>query len=411
MPAECRSTPHASLAELLEEAFRQVRAARCSRLHGSPAALSRHGRDVARSLGAWLQSLDLERGARVALMMPNLPQYMVAIAAVLRAGYAVVNVNPLYTARELEHQLKDSGAEVIIVLENFAATLEEVIDRTPVRHVVLAVHGRPARVSGKASWSTSPCATLARWCRSFDLPLDAGRRVTRFNMALAEGTRLSLRRVGLGARRCRVPAVHRRHDRRLQRRHVASSQCGGEHPPNRSLVQADARHARRQADHHRVRAAAVSHLRADHLLHAGRTTGGDEPADPEPARHPGLHQDAVQLPSQHVPRGEHACSTHWPTMPDFARLDFSGLVVSNGGGMAVQQATAEHWRRSPAARSSKAMACPRPRRSPRRNRFDLTDSPAPSACPSPPPTSRSGTMQGGTWRAASPARSASEDRK
>ena len=91
------------------------------------------------ALGAWLQAKGLRKGARVALMMPNLPQYMVAIAAVLRAGYTVVNVNPLYTPRELEHQLNDSGAEAIIVLENFAKTLEEVID----------AHARAARRAGR----------------------------------------------------------------------------------------------------------------------------------------------------------------------------------------------------------------------------------------------------------------------
>ena len=80
------------------------------------------------ALGAWLQARGLPAGARVAVMLPNIPQFLVTMTAVLRAGYAVVNVNPLYTARELEHQLKDSGAEAIVILENFAATLEEVID-------------------------------------------------------------------------------------------------------------------------------------------------------------------------------------------------------------------------------------------------------------------------------------------
>jgi long-chain acyl-CoA synthetase len=81
-------------------------------------------------IGAWLQSLGLEKGDRVAVMMPNILQMPVAMAAVLRAGYAVVNVNPLYTPRELEHQLKDSGAKAIIILENFALTLQQVIKNT-----------------------------------------------------------------------------------------------------------------------------------------------------------------------------------------------------------------------------------------------------------------------------------------
>ena len=143
VPAAARIDAYRSLTELLEAAFQR---------HASRDALAcmdsrmsfRDVDEMSQSLGAWLQSLGMERGARVAVMMPNLPQYLVAIAAILRAGYVVVNVNPLYTARELEHQLTDSGAEAVIVLENFAHTLEECIDRTPVRHVVLARSRRSA---------------------------------------------------------------------------------------------------------------------------------------------------------------------------------------------------------------------------------------------------------------------------
>ena len=97
--------------------------------------------ELSRRLGAWLQAQGLKKGARVALMMPNVLQYPVAIAAVLRAGFTVVNVNPLYTPRELEHQLRDSGAEAIIVLENFAHTLEQVIARTRIKVTVVASMG------------------------------------------------------------------------------------------------------------------------------------------------------------------------------------------------------------------------------------------------------------------------------
>jgi long-chain acyl-CoA synthetase len=94
-----------------------------------------------KALGAYLQSIGLTRGDRVALMMPNVPQYPIAIAAVLRAGLVVVNVNPLYTPRELEHQLVDSGAKAIVILENFAATLQQVIARTEVKHAIVATMG------------------------------------------------------------------------------------------------------------------------------------------------------------------------------------------------------------------------------------------------------------------------------
>ena len=94
-----------------------------------------------RAMAAYLQSLGLTTGDRVAVMLPNVPQYPVAVAGILRAGFVVVNVNPLYTPRELEHQLKDSGAKAIIILENFAATLQQVLDKVPTKHVVLAAMG------------------------------------------------------------------------------------------------------------------------------------------------------------------------------------------------------------------------------------------------------------------------------
>jgi len=93
------------------------------------------------ALGAWLQEQGLAPGARVAVMLPNIPQFLITMAAILRAGYTVVNVNPLYTERELEHQLQDAGAQGIVVLENFAQILEKVIDRTQVTKVVIASVG------------------------------------------------------------------------------------------------------------------------------------------------------------------------------------------------------------------------------------------------------------------------------
>src|SRR5258705_4269102 len=96
---------------------------------------------LSRAFGAWLQGKGLAKGARGAVMMPNCLQYPVCVFGILRAGYIVVNVNPLYTPRELEHQLKDSGAEAIVVLENFAHVLEQVIARTPGKHVVVSALG------------------------------------------------------------------------------------------------------------------------------------------------------------------------------------------------------------------------------------------------------------------------------
>ncbi len=140
VPAEIDASQFRSLAQLLEESFRTYadrRAFICmdrAITYGELDQLSAH-------FAAWLQSRGLRPGARVAIMMPNVLQYPVVLAAVLRAGYVVVNVNPLYTPRELEHQLKDSGAEAIVILENFAATLQAVLPATPVKHVVVASMG------------------------------------------------------------------------------------------------------------------------------------------------------------------------------------------------------------------------------------------------------------------------------
>jgi len=140
VPADVDVTQYSSLVELMGEAFGRYanRSAyafmdRCFTFGD----IDRHSA----SLGAWLQGRGLERGARVAIMMPNVVQYPIAVAGILRAGYVVVNVNPLYTPRELEHQLKDSGAEAIVILENFCTTLEQVVARTAVKHVVVASMG------------------------------------------------------------------------------------------------------------------------------------------------------------------------------------------------------------------------------------------------------------------------------
>ena len=140
VPTDIDPSQYTSLVQLMEQAFRD---------YADRTAYSFMGQDISyaetdhlsRQFAAYLQSLGLARGDRVALMMPNVPQYPVAVAAVLRAGYVVVNVNPLYTPRELEHQLKDSGARAIIIIENFAATLQACIASTQVKHVVLCAMG------------------------------------------------------------------------------------------------------------------------------------------------------------------------------------------------------------------------------------------------------------------------------
>jgi long-chain acyl-CoA synthetase len=138
--AEIDASKCPSLVAILEQSFQAHRSKDAFVCMGK--TLSYNDIDEAsRAFGAWLQSKGLKRGARVAIMMPNVLQYPIALAAILRAGFTVVNVNPLYKPRELEFQLADSGAEAIIVLENFASVLQEALSRTHIKHVVIASLG------------------------------------------------------------------------------------------------------------------------------------------------------------------------------------------------------------------------------------------------------------------------------
>src|SRR3569833_2336528 len=191
VPAEIDYTQYRSLAHLLEEAFRKYSSRHayvCMDKFLTFAEVDLYSRQLA----AWLQGSGLKKGARIAIMMPNVLQYPVAIAAILRAGYTVVNVNPLYTPRELSHQLNDSGAEAIIILENFATTLEQVIGETPVRHVLVASMGD--MLGGlKGMIVNFVVRNVKKMVPAFSLP-----NALRFNRALAQGAHLALQPVDIG---------------------------------------------------------------------------------------------------------------------------------------------------------------------------------------------------------------------
>jgi len=140
---------------------------------------------------AWLQSRGLAKGARVAVMMPNILQYPVAVFGILRAGLTVVNVNPLYTPRELEHQLKDSGAEAIVILENFATTLEQVLPKTPVKHIVVASLGD--LLGAKGLIVNFVVRNVKKLVPAFNLP-----GAIRFNAAISEGSGMQFKKADVG---------------------------------------------------------------------------------------------------------------------------------------------------------------------------------------------------------------------
>ena len=180
VPADIDPSQYPSLVALMQEAFTK---------HANKVAYSFMGKELtfaqvdaqSRVFAAYLQSLGLVRGDRVALMMPNIPQYPVAAAGVLRAGFVLVNVNPLYTARELEHQLKDSGAKAIIIIENFAKTLQDGKNGSAIEHIVLCAMGDELGCI-KGSIVNFVVRTVKKMVPPFSLP-----GAVRFNHALSKG--------------------------------------------------------------------------------------------------------------------------------------------------------------------------------------------------------------------------------
>jgi long-chain acyl-CoA synthetase len=191
VPAEVQTDHCPSLVALLEDSFNQY-PDRCAYRFMGAGFSFRQIDEASRALAAWLQGLGLARGDRVAVMLPNVPQYPVAVAAILRAGLVVVNVNPLYTPRELAHQLKDSGAKAIVVLENFAATLQQVAEQVPTRHVALAAMGDMLGWL-KGGVVNHMVRRVKKLVPEYSLP-----GAVRFNDALRRGRSLTLRNAATG---------------------------------------------------------------------------------------------------------------------------------------------------------------------------------------------------------------------
>ncbi len=181
VPADIDVAQFDSLTTLIEECFAR---------HANSIGYNFMGRDISygqvdslsQAFGAYLQGLGLVKGDRVAVMMPNVPQYPMAVTAILRAGMVLVNINPLYTARELEHQLKDSGAKAIVILENFAATLEKCLASTAIKHVVLCAMGDQLGLL-KGTLVNYVVRHSKKLVPSFNIP-----GAVRFNEAVARGT-------------------------------------------------------------------------------------------------------------------------------------------------------------------------------------------------------------------------------
>jgi acyl-CoA synthetase (AMP-forming)/AMP-acid ligase II len=297
--------------------------------------------ELSAALGAWLQHLGLAPGARVAIMLPNIPQFAVTMCGVLRAGYTCVNVNPLYTPRELEHQLKDSGAETIIILENFAKTLEQVVSKTPIKHVVIASMG-DLLGPWYGRWLTFAVRHLAKMVPANKLPLDAGLAVTTFKQAIASGSRLTLKpndstldsiaflQYTGGTTGLSKGAV-------LTHRNVVAA-----------ILQAEAWFSpalKRVGDVSKTNSIAalpLYHIFALTLCLLAIRWGSHITLIPNPRDFGKFIEVLKKRPFHMLP----AVNTLFNALlqhPQFKTVDFSSLCVSQAGGMAASAGTAKHW--------------------------------------------------------------------
>ena len=336
VPAEINPDQYSSLVQLLEESFSKF-ADRNAFVCMDKFITYRELDACSQKLAAWLQSRGLTPGARVAIMMPNVLQYPIALAAVLRAGYVVVNVNPLYTARELEHQLTDSGAEAIIVLENFAHTVQKVMGKTPLRHVVVANMGE--LLGGvKGMVVNLVVRHVKKMVPDFSLP-----NMVTFKDALAQGARMTFK-----------PATLKVSD-------VAFLQyTGGTTGPSKgatlthrnviaNVLQSEAWSQPALGEAGGEQLTIVCELPLYHIFALtacamwGIRMGALNVLIVNPRDIPGFVKELAKYRFNMLP----AVNTLYNALvnnPDFAHLDFSGLRMCNGGGMAVQKAVADKWR-------------------------------------------------------------------
>jgi len=336
VPAEIDCTQYRSVTHLLEESFQKY-ADRNAFVCMDKFMTYRELDQLSRQMGAWLQSKGLQRGARVAIMLPNVLQYPVAMAAILRAGYTVVNVNPLYTPRELQHQLIDSGSEAIIVLENFATTVEQVLPHTQVKHVIVATMGD--LLGGlKGTIVNFVVRKIKKMVPAFSLP-----GAISFNKMLAEGARLTLQPVQQG------------HDDIvfLQYTGGTTGVSKGAMLLHRNVI---ANVLQNEAWMSPVmtpemRATSMGFMCALPLYHIysltvsalmGMRLGGMSVLIPNPRDIPGFVKELAKHKIVVFP----AVNTLYNALlnnAEFAKLDFSSYKVCNGGGMALPRNVAERW--------------------------------------------------------------------
>ncbi len=336
VPAQIRVDLYPSLVALMEESFGKYRKLPAYWFMGKAVGFGQID-DASRAFAAYLQSLGMDKGDRVAVMLPNVPQYPVAVAAILRAGYVVVNVNPLYTPRELQHQLTDSGAKAIVILENFAATLAQVADAVPTKQVVLAAMGDMLGLA-KGALVNYVVRKVKKMVPPFALP-----QAVRFNDALTQGRRRSYTPPKIGPDDIAV----------LQYTGGTTGVSKGAVLLHRNLVanvlQSEAWY---QPALKKIPAGeqivTVCALPLYHIfgfntnMMLGMRMGGSNILIPNPRDIPAVLKELSKQKFHSLP----AVNTLFLALanhPDFDKVDWSSLKISVGGGMAVQQATARLW--------------------------------------------------------------------
>jgi long-chain acyl-CoA synthetase len=337
VPAEIGTLPYSSIGDFLVGACKQFSGQPAFVCMGKSISYAELERQSA-AFGAYLQSKGLQRGARVALMMPNVLQYPVAMMAVLRAGYVVVNINPLYTPRELEHQLKDSGAQAIVILENFASTLDAVIARTDVKHVVVAamgdmlggLKGTIVNLVVRRVKKMVPAWSLPGHVK-FNAAVKAGAGIA-FKPAKMEASDVAFLQYTGGTTGISKGAV-------LLHSNVLSNVA------QNTLWLQDAYAIKPKPAHlNFICALPLYHIFAltvNALM--GMQQGAQNVLVPNPRDIPGFVKELQKYP-MHIFPGLNTLFNALLNNEDFRKLDFKPLIMTLGGGMAVQKGVAERWK-------------------------------------------------------------------
>ena len=332
VPAEIDYNDYKSVGDLFEKCVKQYAERPAFHCMGKTITFAELDRQSA-AFGAWIQSKGLGKGARVALMMPNVLQYPVALYGTLRAGCTVVNVNPLYTPRELEHQLKDSGAEVIVVLENFATVLQEVVARTPLKHIVVASLGDMLGLKG--ALVNFVVRNVKKMVPAFELPT-----AVRWNAMLSQGSGMTLKTVETGHEDIAF----------LQYTGGTTGVSKGAMLLHRNILANIAQSA----------AWLIPGLKGDvpviitalPLYHIFSLTvncllmmkvGGLNVLITNPRDIPGFVKELAKH-RYNIITGVNTLFNALLNNPEFNKLDFSNVKVCVGGGMAVQKAVADKWK-------------------------------------------------------------------